>query len=464
MMSLRAQQDSGYQVTVVAAGLVLAVLVGLLFGSFDAVLSVAALAVVGVVALVVAAAVFVEPGLGIPFMLVTLSFDIAGRVGPVTAYQLVLLLTATAWALRLFQGDPRAKPELTLVDLGMAALFFAAIWSLPTSLDRGDTMVAIVRIGFAYVFYLLCSTYLREQRWMDMALATLVGAGVFHGIVALGQARLGIGIGTATDHVSGPNSPLRGAAFFEDPNYLAAMLAAAVLVALFKLVAAESWPRAGVWAVAAGVCSLGLYATYSRTGVVGVAIGLPILWLTAPKGRKGWVFAVLAAGAAAVLVASPGVVLDRFSTIAGNNADASAMTRVYMAASTTEIVRDYWMFGTGLGAFDMAYPAYRVAGSSFSVIRPHQLPLALWAEMGVAGLFAQLLLTFAVVRHVWAARMGGFSLDQRIGIALTASFAVQSLFQYFLYFEFVWFSIAVLVAASTVKLARSKAEMEGSYA
>ena len=77
---------------------------------------------------------------------------------------------------------------------------------------------------------------------------------------------------------------------------------------------------------------------------------------------------------------------------------------------------------------------------------------------------ADFLLTFAVVRHVWAARLGGFSLEQKIGIALTASFAVQSLFQYFLYFEFVWFSIAVLVAASTVKLAASSSEMEESYA
>lgn len=443
-------------------GVLLAVCAGLLFGLSDQMVTVLKLAVLGVIALTTAGLVFWRPGLGIPLMILALSFDVAGRVvGSVTAYQLLLLLTAAAWLLHLLVRDEKAKPEFTAMDLGMLALFAAAFWSLPTSLDQGDTIVAIVRIGFIYIFYLLCATYLRQQRWMDISFIVLVGTGVFHGAIALLQTRLpGLGLGTAANTLSGDDSVLRGSAFFDDPNYLAAMLAAAILVALFKLVAARRWSRALLWTAAAGVCLLGLYATFSRTGMVGVAVGLPVLWLTAPAGRKRWVFAALALAVAVVLVAAPGVIVERFADVAGPTTDSSSATRYYMAISTTEIIEDNWVFGTGLGAFDQAYPAYRIAGSNFSVTRPHQLPLALWAEMGIAGILAQIALTLAAIRVVWVTREGGLTLEQGIGVALVCSFAVQSLFQYLLYFEYVWYSLAVLVAASMVK----KKRLEESHA
>lgn len=460
--SLETARGPQNQAMILTAGAALAVCAGLLFGLSQQMVSLLQLAVLGASGLAVAGVILWRPGLGIPLMLVALSFDVAGRVGgSVTAYQLLLLLTAAAWVLRLVARDEEAMPEFTAVDLGMVALFAAAFWSLPTSLDRADTMVAIVRIGFVYVFYLLCATYLRQKRWMDLSFAVLVGAGAFHSAIAFLQTRMpGLGLGTAVNTLGGDDSALRGSAFFDDPNYLAAMLAAAILVALFKLVASRRWSHATLWAVGAGICLLGLYATFSRTGMVGVAVGLPFVWLVAPKGRKRWVFAALAAAVVIVLLAAPGVIVERFADVAGPSADTSSATRYYMAISTTEIIEDNWVFGTGLSAFDEAYPAYRIAGSNYSVTRPHQLPLALWAEMGIAGIFAQIALTLAAVWVVWTTRRGGLSLEQGIGIALVCSFAVQSLFQYLLYFEYVWYSLAVLVAASMAK----KSRLEESHA
>ncbi len=446
----------------VAAALVCGSLAGLAVGTGPLSES-ARLLMVGAVGITLVAAVMWKAELGVPLMLVALSFDVGGRIisdpMPFTAYQVVLLLTLGSWGVRLIGGDREVLPRFTLIDVGVFFLLFAALWSLPASLDRGDTTFAVVRLGFIYLFYLVSTTMMRQKWVVDAALAALVVSGCFQGVLALAQARIaGFDIGNTAVRLGGPNSVVRGSAFFDDPNYLAAMLAAAILVALIKIVHSKRWSLAAMWLAAAGVCTLGMYATFSRTGLVGVAIGLPIVWLTAPAGRRKWVFYVGILGVAAILAVSPDLLLDRFSAVTDVNSDNSAATRYYMVISTFEIIRDYWATGTGLGAFDMAYPAYRIAGSSFSVIRPHQLPLAMWAEMGVAGLIAELLLTFATVRLVWTSRFGGLTLDQKVGIALVSSFAVQSLFQYFLYFEYVWFALALLAAACVSK-GRSQSEV-----
>ncbi|HHJ99292.1 MAG TPA: O-antigen ligase domain-containing protein [Actinobacteria bacterium] len=179
-----------------------------------------------------------------------------------------------------------------------------------------------------------------------------------------------------------------------------------------------------------------------------------------------------------MVAANPEAVIGRFTTLTDVDSDQSAATRYYMITSTLEIIRDHWAMGTGLGAFDMAYPAYRIAGSSFSVIRPHQLPLAMWAEMGIAGLVAEITITLAVLRTAWTSiRAQGSSaipngmvdllaeagdrltLGQKAGLAIIASYAVGSLFQYFLYIEYLWFGVALL-AGSTIARAALSSEVQ----
>ena len=431
-----------------------------------------AFVVVAVVAAIALVALLVwKTELAVPLMLVAASFDVGGRVisepFPLTVYQGVLLVGLASWALRLLWGDATVRPRLTLIDGGMLLLLAAALWSLPFSLDPRDTVVALVRLVFIYLFYLMCSTFLR-QRWVaEASTATLVGAGVFHALIALAQTS-GVAIGNISVYVGGPTSDLRAAAFFDDPNYLAMMLVAAALAAAIRVVHARSITRALPWLAAAALCALGVYVTYSRTGLVGLAVGLIVIWLLAPTGRKRWVFLAGAILVLGLLATDTQAVLGRFGALLDLESEQSAATRYYMLSSTIEIIKDYWIMGTGLSAFDVAYPAYRIAGSSFSVIKPHQLPLALWAEMGIAGLLAEIVLTTAVIRATWRSirRPRGsdgivmqgieafvhagdrLSHAQKAGLAIMASFAIGSLFQYYLYVEYLWFGVALFAGSS----------------
>lgn len=437
---------------------VVATLIGLGLGR-QATASYVYLAFAGCLGLAAAVLILWKAELGVPAMLFAASFDVGGRVisQPVslTLYQIALLLTLVSWGVRLLGGDRAVRPRFTLIDAGLALLLFAALWSFPNSLDKSDTMTAAIRLVFIYLFYVASATLMRRQWVLDAALAAVVVSGCLHGAIALAQTRIsGFSLGNTSVTLGGPNSPIRGSSFFDDPNYLAAFLSAAILIALLRAVHANGARPVLLWLAAAGVCGLGLYATYSRTGIVGVAVGLPIIWLTAPAGRKKWIFIAGAFGLMAVFAVSSDVIISRLANSGSPDADTSIATRYYMLESTIAIIRDYWAMGTGLGAFDVAYPAYRLAGSSYSVIRPHQLILALWAEMGVAGLLAETFITFATVRLTWITWADELSFGQKVGIVLVLSLAVQSLFQYFLYFEYVWFSLAVLAAASVVKVAR----------
>ena len=471
---------AGFDIRLVTALLLAAVIVGLLLGDpgtrSGALLATLALVGVGVVALLLWKAEW-----SVPLMLVAASFDLGGRIisepMPLTAYQAVLLIGLASWALRLLGGDESARPRFTLIDAGLLLLLGAALWSLPFSLDKGDTVMAIARLVFIYLFYQLTSTFLRKQWVVDASVAGFVGAGVLQALIALAQVR-GASIGNTAVRVGGPTSPLRGSAFFDDPNYLAAMLAAAVVVAAIKVVHARSLRQALPWLVAAGISALGVYVTYSRTGLLALAVGLVVVWALAPSGRKRWVFLAGVLAAAGIVAANPEAVIGRFTALTDVDSDQSAATRYYMITSTLEIIRDHWAMGTGLGAFDMAYPAYRIAGSSFSVIRPHQLPLAMWAEMGIAGLVAEVALTLAVLRMVWTSiRTQGpsvtphgivdllaeagdrLTLGQKAGLAIIVSYAVGSLFQYFLYIEYLWFGVALL-AGSTIARAALSSEVQ----
>jgi O-antigen ligase len=128
-----------------------------------------------------------------------------------------------------------------------------------------------------------------------------------------------------------------------------------------------------------------------------------------------------------------------------------------MAQSTVEMIGDYWVFGTGLEAYDEAYPIYRRLGGRKDILEPHQLPLALPAEMGVLGLIAEVVIVLGVGIEMFTRRVRGFDAWESVALAGLVALLVQSLFQYYLYFEYLWVFLALTVAAS--RLSRSVKEV-----
>jgi hypothetical protein len=405
------------------------------------------------VVLVAAALVMKDVRNGLYLMLLALPLDVAGRIitqpFTLTLYHLALLLTLISWSVNALRARVDTKTEFSLVHAGVLALLAAAAWSLPFSLDPGGTMVATVRLAFSAAFFVVFVQHLRDEKTMDRVLALVVATGAASAALALAQTLIpGLGIGQMATLGTAEDPVLRAAAFFGDPNFLAAFLSVGVVAGFGRAAHASRLRCALPWVLGALVASAGLVVTLSRTGWIGVGVGLLVCVATSPPRRRRVLVAILAIVIVGVVAVSPGMIVDRLGSITDIRGDRSNATRWFMVSSTLDMIGDHWVFGTGLDAYDAAYPQYRRPGSRGDILKPHELPFAIPAETGIMGLLAELLIIVGVVVELARRRHRGWSAWESVGLAGLLALLVQSLFQYYLYFEYLWLCLALTVAAT----------------
>ena len=414
-------------------------------------LAVAAIGIVGLMLWRVEYAVVV--------VLLTLPLDLAGRIieepVTITLFHAALLVALLSWGIRVWLA-PRQALRFSAMDVGLLALVAAVVWSLPHSLDPTGTAFSLVRIAFLWLFTLVIANVLTDERRLDTALAVIAGTGVLTSALTFVQWRYPeIAPGNTAVWVTvGTERITRVSAFFDDPNYLAGFLTVVIVVGVGKALHSRSLGAALPWLAAAGACVAALLMTLSRTGWVGVLVGLGVLLLTAPKRRRMWLCVAAAVVAVLFVAAASDTFAQRFSSIGSVEEDRSVSTRYYMIDSTIDIIKERWVWGTGLDAYERAYPEFRRVRSEAGIIRPHQLPLAMWAEMGLAGLLAEVLIAAALIRLYVRRRGRGWTVYEALALAGLLSMLVQTLFQYYLYFEYLWLFLAFSVVAT--RLAREK--------
>lgn len=435
-----------------AAALVVGAAAGVLVAGASEPLRVAA----AVIMLVAGAATLYRYEVGVVLMIGTLALDIYGRVlsAPVvvTVFHLVLLLTLVSWAIALFTREGE-RVRFSAIDVGIGALVLAALWSLPNSLAFSTTAVAVVRLVALWAFTLLYANATSKPAVAQWTVAALVATGVGSSLLAIAQYRLpGFTFGSIRMINEGGGVYLRRVgALFDDPNFFATFLSVAFVAAAVMVVHSRGWRSGVVWAGSSVVLLAGIAVSFSRTALVGVAVAMLVLIATAPRERRRMLLIASGVLVALVLVAAPAQLVDRIVSIGEVGYNNSNATRYYMLGPTVEIAQDYWVFGTGLAAFDRAYPPYRRLGSLSSILKPHQLPLAMVAEMGVAGLLAELALVGGVVLALWRRRPDGWGRYEALAVVGLTAVMVQSLFQYYLYLEYLWLLVAF--AASGPRLA-----------
>ncbi len=398
---------------------------------------------------------------GIVLMLLVMPLDIYGRIIPspvtVTAFHVTLLLTLAAFGLHVLRTGERVR--FSVIDLAMGALVLAALISLPDSLNQGATALGAIRLFFLWLFVLLWANMLKTRALADRATALLVATGVGTALLALAQYFVpGFEFGSMRMVHRDGQTLVRAGALFWDPNYMAAFLSITFLVALALVIHARTWRATAVWTAASGILAAGVIVTFSRTGWVGVVAGVVVLLLTAPARRRIPLLLVMVAIGTTMFSVNPGLIMDRVSSIGAVESDKSIATRYHMLSSSAEMIRDNWALGTGLAAYEYAYPEYRRLGTLPFITRPHQLPLAIWAEMGVAGLIAEILLIAGLAAIFWRQRPRGWTaMEAFTAASLVSIVLVQSWFQYYLYFEYMWLIVAFAVVAN--RLARADEEV-----
>ncbi len=416
------------------------------------------LLIVGIAGIAFAAVAFRRFEMGLFALLLTLPLDIYGRIIsnpiPLTAFQVVLAVTLVAWAVRILT-DAQRWLRLSAMDLAVLALVLAAFISVTFSAAPGDTLYAGVRVVFLWLFMLLVENGIREEKQLDRYFGVLIATAVFFGLFGFAQQYVpGFHFGSTHQNLSpdGSVNLSRAAGLFEDPNMFAGYLSACFAAAFAFAVHAKTRKRMLVLLGATGVIGVGLVVTFSRTGWVGALVGAVVVALTAPKGRRARIIGGGLALMLAVMLLAPGQVAERAASIFDTQRDLSNITRYGMYLSTVKMIEHDWVFGTGLAAFEQVYPDYRQPGTILSVRKPHQLPIAFWAEMGVFGLAAEILLVGALVALFWPRRGRPWTVFEAASLAGLLTLLSETFFQYYLYFEYLWLFVALCVVSS--RLAR----------
>jgi len=393
----------------------------------------------------------------------TMPLDIYGRIlsdpVPLTVFQVVLIIALVAWFVRII-ADASEWFRPSALDAAGAMLILAAICSVPQSLDPGGTIYSIVRLVFLWALMALYVNGVKTEVSLRRVYGALLVTAVL--MASLGIAQLYVpGFSLGNVHVQksaaiGGNIS-RASGFFEDPNMFAGYLSAMFVVVAAMFIHAKGRREALVFGSIAAITGAALLATFSRTGWVGAFVGCVAVVLTAPHRRRTRIVSVAVVAAIVVVLMAPGAVIGRAKSIVDIERDGSNYTRYGMYISTIQMIQDDWVSGTGLTAYELAYPLYRQPGTILSVRKPHQLPLALWAEMGIAGLMAEIVFIVVLVLIFWRRRSSGWTLYEAAALGGLVTLLTETLFQYYLYFEYVWlFSALALVAA---RLARADERM-----
>jgi O-antigen ligase len=322
----------------------------------------------------------------------------------------LLLLIVIAWVAMLF-GATRTtsaresfRQNRTIVLCALAFLIWT-ILTLAWAPDPGSAERAVKELIYAGLGLTLCLGAILERRhvrWVMMAF--VLGAALS---VLWGAAKGGLSVhaGGGEGEVANADGRFQGGA--GDPNYLAAVLVPAIMLA-GGLAIWRSATRRTLLALATFIIAVGLAATQSRGGLIGAAVcaGVALfIW----KGRRALILGLIGLALLALVsffVANP-------SALARLQESNQGSGRVDIWTVAWRVVHDHPLAGVGIAQFPQVSPHYTLQPGALRFVGlivekhivVHNLYLQLWVETGIVGLLLFLGVIWAsLARALSAAR------------------------------------------------------------
>lgn len=395
---LRRATESRPPAWIVAAGVVTAFAVAALL-AYNAKLGVALL-----VALCFVPVAFLQLPLAICGWVVLVFFSRAPSLGGVPN-RLELLILA-CWLGLLAGRRTHLRSRLAQHQAVLVGVVAFTLWVIMTLAWAPNSAVA-ARAGRdllygVVAFALLLGTIVdrRHARWLAIAFVTGAALSVLWGAAKGGLSGAIGGAGAVTDQDG------RFQAAAGDPNYLAAVLAPAIMLAGGLAFRRSAWRRLALL-FAVIVIAIGLAATQSRGGLV-AAIVASLVALAIWRGRRrliGGVLVIAIAATAAFFATSPAA----WERIYAGNTTGSGRVDIWQVA--WRVANDHPIVGVGINQFPQVSPHYvRQPGALDYVdlivdkhIVVHNLYLELWAETGIVGVLLFLAIVVASIREAWRA-------------------------------------------------------------
>ncbi len=301
---------------------------------------------------------------------------------------------------RLQVGDAltRNRMIVILVCTFISWMVVSLAWA-PVPSAATQQVKDLIYAGFSVVLLLGALTEPRYLRWLFAAF--IIGA-TFSVVWGAAKGGLSVTAGEASE-VADTGGRFQGGA--GDPNYLAAVLVPAIMLA-GGLAARRGSGQRLLLALATVIIAIGLAATQSRGGLIAAAL-CSIVALIIWRGRRLMIasFIVLAATATAgFFIANPAA----WQRIGESN---NGSGRVDIWSVAWRIVGDHPFFGIGIAQFPEVSPHYVLQPGVLKFVGliveqhivVHNLYLQLWAEDGIIGLLLFLSVVAVSLTAGWRA-------------------------------------------------------------
>jgi O-antigen ligase len=308
--------------------------------------------------------------------------------------------------------------QVSFPRMGVALIFYLAVivvaFGVADSQTNALPVLRSVTVGLLLFFATAISV--RDRRGALWVLSGIAISALLVGAIAAYQHFSGTAeYGFVTTSGAVVNRALAG---LHHPNELGGFLVILVPFALAGVLI--QWRGRLFFALALLFAVLGIYASFSRGAMIAL-IAIPLFFI---KPRH--LVLLLPAFLALLLVATPGLVRERFESLSSSGDEVASRTDIWRAA------RDIWeehpLVGAGAGSFPDEYAKARIPGKQFLPNRRIQPPphahnvfLQQLAETGLLGLLSLLAILVLALRTSLLVRRSPTRWVSLLGTASMAS-------------------------------------------
>jgi hypothetical protein len=421
-----------------------------------------AIAVAGVLGLVVSTTAPRVALLGVLVVMVAYLDEAVGGGAVAAAGKGLALMLAVALVVRQFTGTERVRMprELVWFLVFCGALVITVPGARDTSLAIGEVWNDVGFVVLAGVILLLVDTsdWLRRTMWAVVAsLAVLALLAIEQQFTkSWGRTFGGLATVLADRGAMRSGGPLSA-------NFFGEVLAAGAVLACYLALAARHRRERVIAIGAAAAMLIALLYTLSRGAVIAIAVAAVLIALLrgVPVLRVAGVAALVVVVGAVVLPAS---VRDRVGALTGVAAgrqahDSSIRGRLSENLAAVDMFLDHPLVGVGPKNFEVNYPRYaeRIGLDQRPEARAaHSLYLQSLAEMGIVGSVPFFLLLALALRSSWRGRCARRNIDREYALLAEGAFVALLTFLvcavtlHLAYPRYLWIFVALAFAAGRV--------------
>lgn len=337
---------------------------------------------------------------------------------PTTFLELAIYLVFTLWLVKSFSGR---KFKLKIRRLGrllkpflvpICLFWLAAIGATIISPDKRLSL-GVLKGWFLdpFLVFILFLDLIRQKKHLRAVIVTLFLTATWVSLFGIYEFLTGVGLDT-DDRLNSVYVPA---------NYVGMLVAPILVLGFHFLRKIESKFLKILYYLLFASILLALYLSKSYGAWLGLFAALVFLWLQVKLPRKRMKYLLIFTALATVVIFAQAR-SDKFGRLFEFGFRTSSSTRSEIWQTAVLIIKEHPLLGVGLGNFEAVYREYipRVAFPPLEwlVVKPHNLYLNLWIEMGLLGLgsFIYLIVLFF--------RQGARSLDRPVTKYLLAAMIV----------------------------------------